>query len=109
MRAVVKDGVGIFYPQGFLDGNNAPSFLTIDDIKATEQLKVDMLLVSLKKVIFFNFNGAITGSLLSGNTAGTDGGGVFASIGPLTITNTRFIANTAGRGGGVAVNSYGLG
>ncbi len=57
MRAVVKDGVGIFYPQGFLDGNNAPSFLTIDDIKATEQLKVDMLLVSLKKVIFFNFNG----------------------------------------------------
>ena len=57
MRAVVKDGVGVFYPQGFLDGNNAPSYLTIDDIKATEELKVDMLLVSLKKVIFFNLNG----------------------------------------------------
>lgn len=57
MRAVVKDGIGIFYPQGFLDGNNAPLFLTLEDIKATEQLKVDMLLVSLKKVIFFNFNG----------------------------------------------------
>ena len=57
MRAVVKDGIGIFYPQGFLDGNNAPSYLTLDDIKATEQLKVDMLLVSLKKVIFFNLNG----------------------------------------------------
>ena len=57
MRAVVKDGIGIFYPQGFLDGNNAPSYLTIDDINATEQLKVDMLLVSLKKVIFFNLNG----------------------------------------------------
>jgi CheY-specific phosphatase CheX/anti-anti-sigma regulatory factor len=57
MRAVVKDGIGIFYPQGFLDGNNAPSYLTIDDIHATEQLKVDMLLVSLKKVIFFNLNG----------------------------------------------------
>ena len=57
MRAIVKDGIGIFYPQGFLDGNNAPSYLTIDDIHATEQLKVDMLLVSLKKVIFFNLNG----------------------------------------------------
>jgi CheY-specific phosphatase CheX/anti-anti-sigma regulatory factor len=57
MRAVVKDGIGIFYPQGFLDGNNAPLFLSLDDIKATEQLKVDMLLVSLKKVVFFNFNG----------------------------------------------------
>ncbi|MBU0631819.1 chemotaxis protein CheX [bacterium] len=57
MRAVVKDGIGVFYPQGFLDGNNAPSFLTVEDIHATEQLKVDMLLVSLKKVIFFNLNG----------------------------------------------------
>lgn len=57
MRATVKGRVGIFYPQGFLDGNNAPSFLSIDDIKATESLQVDMLLVSLKKVIFFNKNG----------------------------------------------------
>jgi CheY-specific phosphatase CheX len=57
MRAVVKDGIGIFYPQGFLDGNNAPSYLSIEDVKATEQLKVDMLLVSLKKVVFFNPNG----------------------------------------------------
>ena len=57
MRAVVKGRVGIFYLQGFLDGNNAPSFLTIEDIKATEELNIDMLLVSLKKVIFFNKNG----------------------------------------------------
>jgi len=57
MRAVVKDSIGIFHPQGFLDGNNTPVLLTIDDIKATEQLKVDMILVSLKKVIFFNKNG----------------------------------------------------
>lgn len=57
MRAVVKGRIGIFHLQGFLDGNNAPSFLTIDDIKATESLNVDMLLVSLKKVIFFNKNG----------------------------------------------------
>ncbi|MDP3266369.1 MAG: chemotaxis protein CheX [Sulfuricurvum sp.] len=57
MRAVVKGRVGVFYLQGFLDGNNAPSFLTIEDIKSTEDLNIDMLLVSLKKVIFFNKNG----------------------------------------------------
>jgi CheY-specific phosphatase CheX len=57
MRATVKGRVAVFHPQGFLDGNNAPSFITIDDIKATEALNIDMLLVSLKKVIFFNKNG----------------------------------------------------
>ncbi len=57
MRPIVKGRLAVFYPQGFLDGNNAPSFLTIDDIKATETLNVDMLLVSLKKVVFFNKNG----------------------------------------------------
>lgn len=57
MRATVKDGVAIFYPQGFLDGNNVGSLLTIEDIQATLHLKVDIVLVSLKKVIFFNRNG----------------------------------------------------
>jgi len=57
MRAVVKNKLGVFSPQGFLDGNNAPVLITIDDIKATEKLDVQMLLVSLKKVIFFNKNG----------------------------------------------------
>jgi len=57
MRATVRDRIGVFNPQGFLDGTNTPVFLTIDDIKATEQLNVDMIIVSLKKVIFFNKNG----------------------------------------------------
>ncbi len=57
MRAVIKNGIGIFTPQGFLDGNNSSSFLSIDDLDATAALKVDMILVSLKKVIFFNKNG----------------------------------------------------
>ncbi|MBU1217379.1 chemotaxis protein CheX [bacterium] len=57
MRAVVKDGIGIFSPQGFLDGNNGSLFLSIEDIEATKKLNADMLLVSLKKVIFFNKNG----------------------------------------------------
>ena len=57
MRALVKDGIGIFSPQGFLDGNNTGVFLSIEDIEATLKLNVDMILVSLKKVIFFNRNG----------------------------------------------------
>ncbi len=57
MRALVKDGIGVFSPQGFLDGNNVISFLSIDDIEATAKLNVDMILVSLKKVVFFNRNG----------------------------------------------------
>ncbi len=57
MRATVTRRIGVFAPQGFLDGNNAPTLLTTEDIKAAESLNVDMLLVSLKKVIFFNHNG----------------------------------------------------
>jgi CheY-specific phosphatase CheX len=60
MRALVKNGIGIFSPQGFLDGNNHASFLSIEDIEATAKLNVDMILVSLKKVIFFNRNGLDT-------------------------------------------------
>jgi len=56
MRAVVKNGIGIFTPQGFLDGNNTTAFLSVEDIHATSALKVDMILVSLKKVVFFNKN-----------------------------------------------------
>lgn len=57
MRALIKDGIGLFTPQGFLDGGSGESFLTIEDINATADLKVDMILVSLKKVVFFNKNG----------------------------------------------------
>ncbi len=60
MRAVVKKGIGIFSPQGFLDGNNSASLLSIEDIEATAKLNVDMILVSLRKVIFFNRNGLDT-------------------------------------------------
>ena len=57
MRAVVKNGIGVFSPQGFLDGNNSTAFLSLEDIEATSKLNADMILVSLKKVIFFNRNG----------------------------------------------------
>lgn len=57
MRAVVKSGVGVFTPQGFLDGNSSSTFISMEDIEATIKLNADMILVSLKKVIFFNRNG----------------------------------------------------
>ncbi|MDD3505282.1 MAG: chemotaxis protein CheX, partial [Sulfurimonas sp.] len=57
MRAVVKDGIATFSPQGFLDGNNANAYLSIEDVEAAKNLKTDMILVSLKKVVFFNRNG----------------------------------------------------
>ncbi len=57
MRAVLKNGVAVFTPQGFLDGSSGNALLSIDDIKGTIQQNADMVLVSLKKVIFFNRNG----------------------------------------------------
>jgi len=57
VKAVVKNGVGVFSPQGFLDANNNSAFLSVEDMEATTNLKVDMILVSMKKVIFFNRNG----------------------------------------------------
>ena len=60
MRAVVKNGIGVFHPQGFLDGNSSTALLSIDDINATLSSNADMILVSLKKVIFFNRNGLDT-------------------------------------------------
>jgi len=57
VRAIVKNGVGMFNPQGFLDGNSAASYLSVEDIDATSKLNADMILVSLKRVVFFNRNG----------------------------------------------------
>ena len=57
MRAVIKNGIGIFTPQGFLDGASSNAILSIDDIESTVAQNADMILVSLKKVIFFNRNG----------------------------------------------------
>lgn len=57
MKPVIKNNVGVFSPQGFLDSSNNSLFLSLEDIESTLNLKVDMILVSMKKVIFFNRNG----------------------------------------------------
>jgi len=35
MRAVIRDGIGVFHPQGFLDGAASESLLNIEDIDMT--------------------------------------------------------------------------
>ncbi|ABB44881.1 CheC, inhibitor of MCP methylation [Sulfurimonas denitrificans DSM 1251] len=57
MKAVVKDGIAVFSPQGFIDANSSSAFMSIEDIEAATNLKADMILISLKKVVFFNRNG----------------------------------------------------
>lgn len=57
MRATVRKRIAIFYPQGFIDTNNAPFFISLDDMKNTQKLNVDMVLISLKRVVYFNING----------------------------------------------------
>ncbi|WP_457597638.1 chemotaxis protein CheX [Hydrogenimonas sp.] len=58
MRPVIKKGrVAFFSPQGFLDGINASQLITVQDIQSLKTTNVTMILVSLKKVVFFNKNG----------------------------------------------------
>lgn len=57
MKAVLKNGIAVFSPQGFLDANSSNVFMSMEDIESATNLKADMILVSLKKVIFFNRNG----------------------------------------------------
>ncbi|KIM11284.1 MAG: chemotaxis protein CheC [Sulfuricurvum sp. PC08-66] len=57
MKPTVKNRVATFAIQGFVDGTNAPFFIAMDDVRYTHNLKVDMVLISLKKVVYFNVNG----------------------------------------------------
>ena len=57
MRPIIKNNIAVFHPQGFLDGNNAPFVIGISDRNFVLQKKCDAVLVSLKKVVFFNKNG----------------------------------------------------
>ncbi len=57
MRASVKNSVALISPQGFLDANSIDALFNQEDIRHLASLNIEMLLVSLKKVIFFNKNG----------------------------------------------------
>ena len=57
MKAVVKNGIAVFSPQGFLDGNSQNAFMSTEDIEAATNLKADMILVSQKKLFFLTVTG----------------------------------------------------
>ncbi|BBG64998.1 hypothetical protein NNO_0295 [Hydrogenimonas sp.] len=58
MRPVIKkQRIALFTPQGFLDGNSATGLITMQDMEVTKSSGVHMVLVSMKKVVFFNKNG----------------------------------------------------
>jgi CheY-specific phosphatase CheX/anti-anti-sigma regulatory factor len=57
MKPIIKNKIATFYPQGFIDNNNASKFITYNDIKYIATANVDAVLISLSKVVFFNKNG----------------------------------------------------
>ncbi len=57
MKPIIKNSVAIFYPTGFLDGDNASTIITGADEKEIISKKPEAIFVSLKKIIFFNKKG----------------------------------------------------
>ncbi len=57
MRPIIKNSVAIFYPNGFIDGENALSIITGIDETEILSKKPEAIFISLKKVIFFNKKG----------------------------------------------------
>ena len=57
MKPIIKNKVAIFYPTGFLDGDNASSIITGADEQEIIFKKPEAVFVSLKKIIFFNKKG----------------------------------------------------
>lgn len=60
MKPIVKKKLAVFHPQGFLDGGNARGVIEPQDISFLSTTKCEVILVSLKKIIFFNRRGLST-------------------------------------------------
>jgi CheY-specific phosphatase CheX/anti-anti-sigma regulatory factor len=57
MRPVIKNQLAIFYPQGFLDGESANAIIEPQDIAHLIEKRCEAVLVSMKKIVFFNKKG----------------------------------------------------
>ncbi len=60
MKPIVKKKLAIFAPQGFLDGVNAGKIIEPLDIEYLKTTNCQVVMVSLKKIIFFNKRGIST-------------------------------------------------
>ncbi|MEF3191274.1 MAG: hypothetical protein K6347_01800, partial [Campylobacterales bacterium] len=56
MKPVIKEGVALISPQGFLDGNSAPAVFGLSETSYLEMAKVRGLFISFKSILFFNSN-----------------------------------------------------
>jgi len=57
MRPRIKAKIATFYPQGFIDSDQAASFVSLSDIRFIESSSLKGIFVSLSKVVFFNKKG----------------------------------------------------
>ena len=60
MKPALKNSLAVFYPQGFLDGENAKAIIEPQDIAYLANKKCEAVLISLKKIVFFNKRGLST-------------------------------------------------
>lgn len=60
MKPIIKKKLALFNPQGFLDGGNASHVIEPQDVEFLKTTKCEVVLISLKKIIFFNRRGLST-------------------------------------------------
>lgn len=52
MKPVIRQGLVLFSPQGFLDGSNAATIITMAEISQIEAAEVRAVFISLKSIVF---------------------------------------------------------
>ncbi|QCD52313.1 STAS domain-containing protein [Campylobacter sp. RM16192] len=69
MKPKIKDSVAIFYPHGFLDGDASKYEIYLATKELVLSKKIECILISLKKVVYFNKRGINSISLVMSEIA----------------------------------------
>lgn len=59
MKPIIKNGIAIFHPTGFLDGDNASTIISGTDEQEIILKKPEAIFISMKKIIFLNKKGVV--------------------------------------------------
>lgn len=104
--------IGLGADQLTLDGNGNSRIFTIDDGSSATEIAVSISGLTLTNgsgdnggAILNRENLTLQDSLLTGNTATLDGGGIYHADATLTISNTAFTLNHSDNNGGALANS----
>ncbi|WP_417391439.1 choice-of-anchor Q domain-containing protein [Gimesia sp.] len=104
--------IGLEADQLTLDGNGNSRIFTIDDGSSATEIAVSISGLTLTNgsgdnggAILNRENLTLQDSLLTGNTASLDGGGIYHADATLTISNTAFTLNHSDNNGGALANS----